>query len=105
MQRRDQLIVCLDRGFNVRNLYAMATICRETARDTAHPLPYFVLRHLFLDIAQKWEGIPLNAEEAEHLQDRLTGHIRDLLKAISVEAGPPETCRILDALVSEYLSA
>ncbi len=71
--------------------------------DEKHPLPFFVMQHLFLDIARDWEERPLPTDEVELLESRLLNPLEDLIKAIEVDALIEEMFNLLNALISAYL--
>jgi len=81
----------------------MASLCKTLAMDTSRPLPFFVMQHLFLDIARDWEERPLPVDEAKLLESRLIDPIKYLIEAIEAGVSAEEMFTLLNTLVSAYL--
>lgn len=94
----------LGREFYLNNLYDMAKLCSELALDCSSPAPFFVMRHIFLDIAGHFQGRPLSVREAKLTKDRVVGPIEDLIEGIRAEAASEEILALLNDVVSAYLS-
>lgn len=97
----------LKKGFYIQNLNEMAALCKNLALDTAHPVPFFVMRHIFLDIASQWEGrsVPVTVEEGQALQSMMIEPLEELLTEIASGDTGQQVDSHLRTLVSTYLSA
>lgn len=100
---RQQLWERLRKGFYLDNLCEMARLCKTLALDTASPAPFFIMEHIFLDIARHWEDKPLSVEEAKLVESKLIKPLEDLIQGIGANASSEETFSLLNRLVSAYL--
>lgn len=100
------LLESLKQGLYIQNLHHMAALCRNLALDTAHPVPFFVMRHIFLDIARQWEvrPSPLEVEEAQALESKIMKPLEELLTEIASGATNQQIDSLLRTLVATYLS-
>ncbi len=57
----------------------MASLCKSLALDTASPAPFFIMEHIFLDVARHWEDKPLPVEEAKLVESFLLQPLEDLV--------------------------
>lgn len=105
MTSLDELDERLEKGLFVDNLYEMANSCRMLAMDTDIPLPLFVIRHLFLEIAHDWEDRPVTVEEAKPVQSALIQPIHNLIKAIKAGSPAANIYDSLNQIISTYLVA
>jgi hypothetical protein len=67
-------------------------------------VPFFILGQTFTNIANKWDDMPLKADHAESVKSALTGTIEQLIYAIELEASDEQLFKILNDLISIYLS-
>ena len=81
----------------------MAGLCKSLAMDTTNPLPFFIMWHVFLDIAGAWEERPLPVEEAKLAESKLAKPIEDLIEAIVAGASSKEMLNPLNKIISAYL--
>jgi len=98
-----QLREKLEKGFYLDNLDEMARLCRNLALDTASPAPFFIMEHIFLDIARHWEDKPLLVEEAKLVESFLLQPLEDLVEGIEANASSEEVVNLLNRVVSAYL--
>ena len=98
-----QLRERLAKGFYVDNLYEMARLCRDLALDTSRPTPFFVMQHIFSDIAKYWEERPLSVEEAKLVEVEMTKPIKDLIGGIKANASSEQIVHLLNKVVSSYM--
>jgi len=73
--------------------------------DDPHPLPFFVMRQVFLEIARNWDERPLPAEEANLVRSRITKPLEDLIDAIEAGVSKEELFDLLNEFVSASLVA
>ena len=66
-----QLRKGLNKGFYVDNLYEMARLCNDMALESKNPTPFFIMRKIFLGIANYWEERPVIVEEAKFVEVEL----------------------------------
>ena len=83
----------------------MAGVCKSLALDTASPAPFFIMEHIFLDIARYWEDKPLPVEEAKLVESQLIEPLEDLIDGIVANASSEEVFNLLNRVVSAYLIA
>ena len=95
----------LEKGFYLDNLYEMARLCRHLALDTTSPAPFFIMEHIFLDIARHWEGKPLLVEDAKLVEQKMIESLEDLTESLEREAPSEEELNLLNGAVSAYLIA
>ena len=93
----------LEKGFYLDNLYELAHLCRNLALDTTSPAPFFIMEHIFLDIARSWEDKPLPVEEAKLVGSKLIEPLEYLIEGIEADASGEEVLNLLDSVVSAYL--
>lgn len=94
----------LENGFYVDNLYVMSALCKTLALDSEHPVPFFVLRQVFLGIAKDWEDRPLTVEEAKLTEHKIRDSITHLIQSIKLDASSETIYNILNDIVSIYLA-
>lgn len=95
----------IKKGFYLRNLYELAELCRKLGPETETPLVLFTFRGIFLDLASKWEGTPLEVEKEKEVSSVL---MDPMLKIITLmeEGEPLEGVFVrLNELVGRYLNA
>lgn len=93
----------LEKGFYIHNLYDMVRLCRSLALDTDSPAPFFVMQHIFFNIARYWEDKPLPVEEAKLVQSEMVKPIEDLISGIEANASSEQTLTLLNKVVLAYL--
>jgi len=93
----------LRQGLYLHNLYEMAQLCKTLALDTIHPVPFFVMEHIFLDIARHWEDKPLPVEEAKLVESKMIKPLEELVEGIEANASSEEAFNLLNRVVSAYL--
>jgi hypothetical protein len=98
-----QLREKLEQGFYINNLYAMAHLCKALALDTENSAPFFIMWHIFSEIARYWEDKPLIVEDAKFVQVEMTKTISDIIDAIEVNASVEQMNHLLNKAVSSYL--
>ena len=98
-----QLREKLKRGFYVDNLYEMASLCKSLALGTNNPVPFFVMERIFLDIAGRWEEIPLTVEKARMVELNMTEPLEDIVEGIEEFASSEEILNLLNRLIFTYL--
>ena len=98
-----QLREKLEQGFYVNNLYAMARLCKDLALDTVNPVPFFVMQHIFLNIARYWEDKPLVVEEARLVEMEMIKPLKDLIGGIEANASSEQIVHLLNKAVSSYM--
>ena len=98
-----QLRERLAKGFYIDNLYEMVHLCRSLALDSNSPAPFFVMQHIFFNIARYWEDKPLPVEEAKLVQSEMVKPIEDLISGIEVNVSSEQTLTLLNKVVSAYL--
>ena len=103
MTNLQQLREKLEQGFYLNNLYEMAHSCKSLALDTASPVPFFVMEHIFLDIARHWEDRPLPVEEAKLVESKMMEPIKELVEVIGANASSADIYILLNRIVSAYL--
>ncbi len=103
MTNLQQLREKLEKGFYLDNLYEMARLCRNLALDTASPAPFFIMEHIFLDVARHWEDKPLPVEEAKLVESFLLQPLEDLVEGIEADVSSEEVVNLLNRVVSPYL--
>lgn len=103
MRDLQQLRERLKQGFYLDNLYEMARLCESLALDTASPAPFFVMEHIFLDIARQWEDKPLLVEEAKSVESKMIKPLEELIEGIEAAASNEETFNLLNEVASAYL--
>jgi hypothetical protein len=94
----------LSEDFYVDNLYVMSGLCKALALNSEYPVPFFVLRQVFLGIAKDWEDRPLTVEEAKSTEHKIRASITHLIKAIKLDASSETIYNILNDIVSVYLT-
>ena len=77
-----QLREKLEQGFYVNNLCEMASLCKNLALDANNPVPFFVMEHIFSDIAKYWEDRPLPVEDAKLVEGEMIKPLKDLIDGI-----------------------
>lgn len=98
-----QLQEKLAKGFYLNNLYEMARLCKSSALESNSPAPFFVMQHIFFNIARYWEDKPLPVEEARLVQSEMVKPIEDLISGIEANATSEQTLTLLNKVVSSYL--
>lgn len=83
----------------------MALICKNLAMDATYPLPFFVMTHIFLDIATKWDERAVSVDEAKALESKLMGLLENLITVIKIDISAEDTAKLCNSLVSTYLAA
>lgn len=93
----------LKKEFYVDNLYEIAYLCRSWALDTGNPTPFFLLEHIFQDMARRWEDVPLTVEEAERVKSKMIEPLEGLVGGLEADAPAEEILDLLNGVVSAYL--
>lgn len=94
----------LEQGFYVDNLYKMAGICKKLAAEGNYPLPFFIMEHIFRDIADRWDERPITVEDARLLQSSLMDPIENLIRQIKLGKSVEDISDSSNSLVSAYLA-
>lgn len=81
----------------------MARLCKDLALDTTNPAPFFVMWHVFSEIARYWEDKPLIVEEAKFVEAEITKTLRDIIEAIEENASEEQMNHLLNKVISSYL--
>ena len=105
MTNLQQLRDTLKKGLYLDNLYQVAHLCNNLAMDTPDPLPFFVIRQVFLEIARNWEERPLPVEEANFVRSKITKPLEDVIDAIEADISKDELFDLLNRFLSAYLVA
>ncbi len=103
MTKLQKLRERLDKGFYVDNLYEMARICKSLALETSSPTPFFVMRQIFLNIANYWEDRPVIEEEAKLVEVEIIKPIRELVAAIEAKGSNDQIYNILNRTIASYM--
>ena len=98
-----QLREKLERGFYIDNLHQMAGLCKSLALEAVDPAPFFVMEHIFLDIAKYWEDKPLPVEEARLVEVEMIKPLKDLIGAIESNASGEQRIHLLNKTISSYM--
>ena len=81
----------------------MARLCKDLALDVSSPVPFFVMQHIFSDVAKYWEERPLSVEEAKLVEVEMTKPIKDLIGGIEANASSEQIVHLLNKAVSSYM--
>jgi len=81
----------------------MASLCKDLALDTSSPAPFFVMQHIFLNIARYWEDKPLLVEEAKLVEGEMMKPLKDLIGGIEANASGEQIIHLLNKAVSSYI--
>ncbi len=73
------------------------------ALDTNSPVPFFVMPHIFFNIARYREDKPLPVEEARLVESEMGEPLEDLISGIEANASSEQTLTLLNKVVSSYL--
>ena len=103
MTSLQQLRDTLNKGLYLNNLWELARLSKNLAMDIPHPLPFFVMRQVFLEIARDWDERPLPVEEADFVRSKIAKPLEDLIAALENDASSAEIFDALTAFVSGYL--
>jgi hypothetical protein len=95
----------LAKGLYVDNLYEMARECMRIAEEAKDPLAFYVLAHVFGDIARDWDERPLPAVEVEEMELRIGSPLRRVITAIERDHEPAQLHDGLNSLVWALLVA
>lgn len=98
-----QLRERLAKGFYIDNLYEMVHLCRSLALDTHSPAPFFVMQHIFFNIARYWEDKPIIVEEARLVELEMAKPLEDLISGIEANASNEQILNLLNKVISDYL--
>jgi len=93
----------LERGFYVKNLEEMALLCKDLALDSTSPTPFFVMLHIFSNIANYWDEKPLIVEEAKLVEAEMSKPLKDLIDGIEANVSSDQIVHLLNKAVSSYL--
>jgi len=93
----------LKKEFYVDNLYEIAFLCRNWALDTGIPAPFFLLEHIFKDMAMRWEDVPLTVEEAEQVKSKMIEPLEGLVGGLEADVPAEEVFGLLNRVTSAYL--
>ena len=105
MTNLQQLRDKLKEGLYLNNLWELARLSGNLAMDTPHPLPFFVMRQVFLEIATNWDERPLPVDEANLVRSKITKPLEDVIEAIEADVSKEELFDLLNKFVSGYLIA
>ena len=97
-----QLREKLERGFYVNNLYEMAGLCKNLVLDTVNPAPFFIMEHIFLDIAKYWEDRPVIVEEAKLVETEMMKPLKELIGGIEANASSEKIAHLMNKVVLSY---
>ena len=64
----------------------MISLCKDLAKSSKIPMPFYLLKNVFKDMAEGWEGEALPADKADVTQNFLIPEINNLLKLIEEQA-------------------
>lgn len=105
MTSLQQLRDKLREGLYLDNLWQLARLSKDLAMDDPYPLPFFVMRQVFLEIARNWEDRPLPVEEANLVRSTISKPLEDLIEAIEAGVSKEELFDVLNEFVSAFLTA
>lgn len=71
--------------------------------DTSIPAPFFVMGHIFFNIARYREDKPLPVEEARLVESEMGKPLEALISRIEANASSEQTLTLLNKVVSSYL--
>lgn len=103
MTKLQQLRERLDKGFYVDNLYEMVRICKSLALETSSPTPFFVMRQIFLNIANYWEDRPVIVEEAKLVEVEIIKPMMNLIETIEAKGSNDQIYNFLNRTISSYM--
>jgi hypothetical protein len=76
----------IEKGFYEENLDALVVECNALAQDTSYALPFFVLKHVFLEMAAIWESGAVRVDAHNDLICGITDDCKAVLdKAVNGE--------------------
>jgi len=81
----------------------MASLCKDLALGVTSPAPFFVMQHIFLNIARYWEDKPLLVEEAKLVEGEVIKPLKDLIGGIEANASGEQIIHLLNKAVSSYM--
>jgi len=81
----------------------MASLCKDLALDVPSAVPFFVMQHIFLNIAKYWEERPLPVEEAKLVEVEMIKPLKDLISGIEANASSEQIVHLLNKAVSSYM--
>lgn len=93
----------LEQGFYIRNLREMARLCHDMALESDKPAPFFIMKMIFVGIADHWEQEPVNVEDAKLVQDESVIRIKKLIDALESSVSEEEVMALSNDMVSSYL--
>lgn len=103
MANLHQLKEKLKQGFYLNNLYEMANLCKDLALGVSSPVPFFVMQHIFLNIARYWEDKPIVVEEARLVELEIAKPLEDLISGIEANASNEQILNLLNRVTTAYL--
>lgn len=95
----------LREGLYVNNLWQLASLCKDLAMDDPYPLPFFVMRQVFMEIATSWDERPLPVDEANYVKSKMLKPLEDIIQTIEVGASKDEIFDRLNDFVIAWLIA
>lgn len=96
------LMSILDKGLFLNNLYKMIRICDQLNKYT--PLPFYVLKSIFSDLARSWDEQAISVEEVKLAEAKIVKPMKHVLDLIKEKASDRDLYRALDQVVLSYLS-
>ena len=90
----------LKKGLYPQNLYKMVVLCKELAESSELPLPYYFLKGVFADMAERWEGQALPADRATATQSLLAPEVNKLLELIEKRSSKEELFDVMNDISS-----
>lgn len=86
-------------GLYADNLQRLASMCENLAIDDPYPLPFFVIRHVLLEMVGNADMRLLPADEANSLRSKLAKPLEALLQAMEAGSSKEEIFDLLNFLV------
>lgn len=81
----------------------MARLCKSLALDTSNPAPFFVMWHVFSEVARYWEDKPVIVEEAKLVEADMIEPLKNLIDGIEANVSGEQMNHLLNKAVSSYL--
>lgn len=104
MSNLKELRSSIKEGLFVNNLKKLIKLCSQLAQQEESPLPFYLLRSIFMDFASKWEGEAVSASEIKAAEAKLMGRIDSILAQCENKGAKGISNSDLSLLVKESIS-
>ncbi len=100
----NELVQKLHQGLSVDNLRELVHLCRPLIKQGNHRVALYILQSLFFDLLRDWDERALSPQEVQKAEEAIVKPSLGLLECLQGKRPLEAEMKILDELVSNFVS-